>query len=97
VILTTNRPPTTPAAAAYSSHTVWGGTANATTQSPPAINTYVLIAIAKKRLQLERHSLYEIPQILRLALFKQVPLHQLHTPPPRDADLDSEQIQLVLV
>jgi hypothetical protein len=62
-----------------------------------AIGTYVLIAIAKKRLPLEQHSLYEILQILSLSLFEQVPLHQLLTPPPRDADLDFEQIQLVLL
>ena len=62
-----------------------------------AIGTYVLIAIAKKRLQLDRHSLYEILQILSLTLFEQVPLHQLLTPPPRDSDPDFEPIQLVLL
>ncbi len=62
-----------------------------------AIGTYVLIAIAKKRLQLDRHSLYEILQILSLTLFEQVPLHQLLTPPPRAADPDFEPIQLVLL
>ena len=62
-----------------------------------AIGTYVLIAIAKKRLQLERHSLYEILQILSLALFEQVPIHQLLTPPPCDSGSDFEPIQLVLL
>ncbi|CAN5918930.1 IS4 family transposase [soil metagenome] len=62
-----------------------------------AIGTYVLIAIAKKRLQLDRHSLYEILQILSLTLFEQVPLHQLLTPPPSDSDPDFEPIQLVLL
>ena len=62
-----------------------------------AIGTYVLIAIAKKRLQLDRHSLYEILQILSLTLFEQVPLHQLLTPPARDSDPDFEPIQLVLL
>ena len=62
-----------------------------------AIGTYVLIAIAKKRLQLDRHSLYEILQILSLALFEQVPIHQLLTPPPNDSGPDFEPIQLVLL
>ena len=62
-----------------------------------AIGTYVLIAIAKKRLQLERHSLYEILQILSLTLFEQVPIQQLLTPPPRHSDPDFEPIQLVLL
>ena len=62
-----------------------------------AIGTYVLMAIAKKRLQLDRHSLYEILQILSLTLFEQVPLHQLLTPPPRHSDSDLEPIQLVLL
>jgi len=62
-----------------------------------AIGTYVLMAIAKKRLRLERHSLYEILQILSLTLFEQVPIQQLLTPPPRDSDRDFEPIQLVLL
>ena len=60
-----------------------------------AVGTYVLIAIAKKRLQLDRHSLYEILQILSLTLFEQVPIHQLLTPPPSSSDADFEPIQLV--
>ena len=35
-----------------------------------AISTYLLIAIAKKRLHLEQHSLYEILQILSLSIFE---------------------------
>ena len=62
-----------------------------------AICTYVLIAIAKKRLQLDRHSLYEILQILSLALFEQVPIPQLLTPPASDSDPDFEPIQLALL
>lgn len=62
-----------------------------------AIGTYVLIAIAKKRLQLDRHSLYEILQILSLGLFEQVPLHQLLTPPLNDSGPDFEPIQLALL
>jgi len=57
-----------------------------------AVGTYVLIAIAKKRLRLEGHSLYEILQILSLILFEQVPLHQLLTPPPCASDADFEPI-----
>ena len=67
------------------------------TQIRIAIGTYVLIAIAKKRLQLDQHSLYEILQILSLTLFEQVPLHQLLTPPPRDSAPDFEPVQLVLL
>lgn len=44
-----------------------------------AIATYVLIAIAKKRLQLP-HSLYEILQILSLTLFETSPINQLLSP-----------------
>ena len=62
-----------------------------------AIGTYVLIAIAKKRLHLDRHSLYEILQILSLALFEQVPIPQLLTPPPSNPDPDFEPIQLALL
>ncbi len=62
-----------------------------------AICTYALIAIAKKRLQLDRQSLYEILQILSLALFEQVPIHQLLTPPSSDSDPDFEPIQLALL
>ena len=67
------------------------------TQIRIAIGTYVLIAIAKKRLQLDQQSLYEILQILSLTLFEQVPLHQLLTPPPRDSAPDFEPVQLVLL
>jgi hypothetical protein len=45
-----------------------------------AVCTYVLIAIAKKRLHLP-HSLYEILQILSLTMFETTPLNQLLTPP----------------
>ena len=62
-----------------------------------AIGTYVLMAIAKKRLQLERHRMYEILQIVSLTPFEQVPIQQLLTPPPRNSDLDFERIQLVLL
>jgi hypothetical protein len=51
-----------------------------------AVCTYVLIAIAKKRLYLEHHSQYEILLILSLTMFEQIPIHQLLTPPSTDSD-----------
>ena len=62
-----------------------------------AISTYLLIAIAKKRLQLEQHSLYEILQILSLSTFENIPINQLLTPPSTNSDADSEQNQLTLL
>ena len=44
-----------------------------------AISTYVLVAIVRKRLRLEL-SMYEILQILSLALFEKTPLNELLTP-----------------
>jgi hypothetical protein len=43
-----------------------------------AVSTYVLVAIARKRLQLQV-SLHEILQILSLNLFETTPLNQLLT------------------
>ena len=51
-----------------------------------AISTYVLIAIAKKRLHLDHHSLYEILQILSLSMFETIPINQLLTPPSPDSE-----------
>jgi hypothetical protein len=62
-----------------------------------AVCTYVLIAIAKKRLHLEHHSLYEILQILSLTMFEQTPINQLLTPPSTDSDSNSDPQQLVLI
>jgi IS4 transposase len=62
-----------------------------------AISTYVLIAIAKKRLQLEHHSLYEILQILSLSMFETIPINQLLTPPSTDSGPDFETNQLALL
>ena len=59
--------------------------------------TYVLIAIARKRLHLEHHSLYEILQILSLTMFETTPINQLLTPPSTDSDPDFEHPQLVLL
>ncbi len=46
-----------------------------------AVTVYVLIAIVRKRLEIEA-SLYEILQILSVTMFEQVPLKQLLTDPP---------------
>jgi hypothetical protein len=57
----------------------------------------VLIAIAKKRLHLAHHSLYEILQILSLSLFETIPINQLRTPPSTNSELDFELNQLALL
>jgi hypothetical protein len=57
----------------------------------------VLIAITKKRLHLDHHSLYEILQILSLSMFETIPINQLLTPPPTDSTLDFEPNQLALL
>jgi IS4 transposase len=62
-----------------------------------AISTYLLIAIAKKRLHLDHHSLYEILQILSLSMFETIPINQLLTPPSPDSDPDCEPNQLALL
>ena len=62
-----------------------------------AISTYLLIAIAKKRLHLDHHSLYEILQILSLSMFETIPIHQLLTPPSADSDPGFEPNQLSLL
>jgi hypothetical protein len=62
-----------------------------------AISIYVLIAIAKKRLHLEHHSLYEILQILSLSMFETIPINQLLTPQSADSEPDFELNQLALL
>jgi len=62
-----------------------------------AISTYLLIAIAKKRLHLDHHSLYEILQILSLSMFETIPINQLLTPPSTNSDADFEPNQLALL
>ena len=62
-----------------------------------AVCTYVLIAITKKRLHLEHHSLYEILQILSLTMFEQTPINQLLMPSSANSDPSSEPQQLVLL
>jgi len=62
-----------------------------------AISTYLLIAITKKRLHLDHHSLYEILQILSLSMFETIPINQLLTPPPTDSAPDFGPDQLALL
>jgi hypothetical protein len=62
----------------------------------PGRFTYVLIAIAKKRLHLP-HSLYEILQTLSLTMYERTPINQLLTPPSTDSTADFEPQQLVLL
>jgi len=61
------------------------------------ISTYLLIAITKKRLHLDDHSLYEILQILSLSMFETIPINQLLTPPSTNSETDSESNQLALL
>ena len=65
------------------------------TQVWSAISVYVLVAILKKELRLER-SLYEILQILSLTLFERVPLSQVVTAFPEQDLLDDLCNQLSL-
>lgn len=60
-----------------------------------AISVYVLVAILKKRLQIE-HSLYTILQLLSLTLFEKVPLQQLLTMTSYRIRNDYQHIQLNL-
>jgi transposase len=75
-----------------------GTTENAVkTQIWTAISIYLLIAIAKKHLHLDHHSLYEILQILSLSMFETIPINQLLTPASTDSDLAIKPQQLVLI
>jgi hypothetical protein len=77
--------------------TFFGTTENAVkTQIWIAVCTYVLIAIAKKRLHLP-NSLHEILQILSLTMFETTPINQLLTPPTPDQDSEFEPQQLSLL
>jgi len=76
----------------------FGASENAVkTQICIAISTYVLIPIAKERLHLDHHSLYEILQTLSLSMFETIPINQLLTPPSSDSDAEFEPNQLVLL
>jgi len=74
----------------------WGESANAVkTQIWIAVVTYVLIAIIKKRLKLER-TIYEILQILSISTFEKVPLNQLLMTVEIQNDLQTFHNQLKL-
>lgn len=60
-----------------------------------AVSVYVLVAIARKRLELEM-SLYQILQILSVTLFEKTPILQVLQPPDSQADLLSSANQLIL-
>ncbi len=60
-----------------------------------AVSVYVLVAIAKKRLNLSR-SIYEILQILSLNLFEKTPLDTALTLAPAPLNRDSNGSPLIL-
>jgi hypothetical protein len=60
-----------------------------------AVSVYVLVAIVRKRLQLDA-SLYETLQILSLTMFETTPLHQLLTLDPLSANPPTSTNQLNL-
>jgi hypothetical protein len=77
--------------------TFFGTSENAVkTQIWIAVCTYVLIAVAKKRLKLP-NSLHEILQILSLNMFETTPINQLLKKPDPFDDTDSEPRQLSLL
>ena len=60
-----------------------------------AVSVYVLVAIIRKRLRLER-SLYQILQILSLTLFEKTPILQALQPSNPQEDVDDSINQLIL-
>lgn len=60
-----------------------------------AISAYVLVAIVRKRLDLEA-SLYQILQILSLTLFEKTPILQALQPSESESDLQDPDSQLIL-
>ena len=76
--------------------TFWGETENAVkTQIWIAICTYLMVAIAKKELKIERN-LYEILQILSVSAFDKTPLNQLLSEYQLQAEDDSFANRLYL-
>ena len=65
------------------------------TQISIAISTYLLIAIVKKRLHLDHHSLFEILLILSPSMLETIPINQLFTQPSTKSEPDSEPNQFV--
>jgi hypothetical protein len=60
-----------------------------------SISIYVLVAIVRKRLEIEA-SLYEILQILSLTLFEKTPILQALQPSDSENDLQGSSNQLIL-
>jgi len=60
-----------------------------------AISTYVLVAIMKKRMRIDR-SLYTILQILSISLFEKKPMYQVFTKSDYKNKITSPYIQLKL-
>jgi transposase len=74
----------------------WGRSANAVkTQICIAICAYLIVAIAKKELKIERN-LYEILQILNVSLFVKMPINTLLSELEQDTKNDQEQKQACL-
>jgi len=74
----------------------YGTTENAVkTQIWIAISIYVLVAIVKKRLKLDR-SLYSILQILSVSLFEKTPILQVLSGADYDSDTPNDDNQLIL-
>ena len=61
-----------------------------------AVAVYVLVAIVRKRLNLEL-SLHEMLQILSITPFEKTPLFQLLTYSANDQDLNTDPNQLILL
>jgi hypothetical protein len=59
------------------------------------VSVYVLVAIVRKRLELEM-SLYQILQILSVTLFEKTSILQVLQPPDSQEDLLSSVNQLIL-
>ena len=74
----------------------WGQSENAVkTQIWIAVCTYLIIAILKKQLNLDK-SLYEILQILSISAFDKTPVNQLFTKPKLHIQKKDDDNQLIL-
>jgi hypothetical protein len=62
-----------------------------------AISVYVLVAILKKELRLENHSLYNILQVFSVSIFEKVPINQLFTDIEQQNKETDNCIQLILL
>jgi len=62
-----------------------------------AISVYVLVAILKKELRLEHHSLYNILQVFSVSVFEKVPINQLFTDIEQQNKEADNCIQLILL